>query len=565
VKPYHIAITAACLGGLLFLQISSLIHKSITIDEPVHYKYGEKVLKATPTRDDIVEATTMPFSALNVFIPRAIGNLLHAIGVVKDTAPFQTIYSAKFVTIFFSFLLALLVMRWAWDLYGLNAALAALFFYCFDPNIIAHSQLVMTDLYAALMISASCYFFWRFMRVGSLKNGLISAIILGVAQLAKYTCLVLYPFFFFYVILLHLPAILGHIQKREFQSVSGKAKKFLAYSGLFILVSLIIINAGFCFYGTGTPLKKYQFISCSPFYDMLKTLPLEKVPVPLRKYIPKSPSFFKKLSGTWIGGIPLPLPTPYLDGLDHIDFIQSQGLICNIYLLGQIKDPSEGKGFNGYFFWALLYKTPIALQIIFLIACIQYFLQWRLKSFIENEIFLLLPVVFTLIYYNYFITMQFGIRSILFIIPLAWIFASRLFAGWERYGLKVRGILMALLFYFFCSTLSYYPYYISYFNELVLDRKEAYKVLSDSNLYLGGLDWDFKQYLAKHPETIADPQGPCVGHIIVDADSLVGIYDPARYAWLRENFKPVDQLAYAYLIYDVSQADLYNVWLKSSM
>ncbi len=45
--------------------------------------------------------------------------------------------------------------------------------------------------------------------------------------------------------------------------------------------------------------------------------------------------------------------------------------------------------------------------------------------------------------------------------------------------------------------------------------------------------------------------------IIVSPDDLVGVTDdPQKFAWLRENFEPIDTVAYVYLIYDVSPQDL---------
>ena len=106
--------------------------------------------------------------------------------------------------------------------------------------------------------------------------------------------------------------------------------------------------------------------------------------------------------------------------------------------------------------------------------------------------------------------------------------------------------------------LSYYPQYLAYFNELVWDRKTAYKYLSDSNLNWGQgkyylQDLSFKRIL----DAVYEPEKIESGLIIVSPDDLVGVTDdPQKFAWLRENFEPVDTVAYVYLIYDVSPQDL---------
>ena len=102
---------------------------------------------------------------------------------------------ARFVTILFSALLALLVFHWSRSLYGFAGGLATLVLYVFDPNIIAHSQLVTTDIYVTGMITFSCYWLWKYANSGRFRDGLICALVLGFSQLAKYTALVLVPLF----------------------------------------------------------------------------------------------------------------------------------------------------------------------------------------------------------------------------------------------------------------------------------------------------------------------------------------------------------------------------------
>ena len=54
--PFHL---------LLALHIASLSHKGLTTDEPVHYKYGYRVLHGTPRRTGEIDSSTMPFSSLH--------------------------------------------------------------------------------------------------------------------------------------------------------------------------------------------------------------------------------------------------------------------------------------------------------------------------------------------------------------------------------------------------------------------------------------------------------------------------------------------------------------------
>ena len=146
---------------LFVLNVVALRHKRLTSDEPRHYDYGMSILSMDSDRYD---DSKMPFSALNA-IPRKIWDGTRNIPILRSLfRTFEEIETGRYVTILFSLLLGFYIFRWAHELYGRVAALWALGFYTFAPNILAHSRLVTTDLYAAGMIFISCYYFWRYRR-----------------------------------------------------------------------------------------------------------------------------------------------------------------------------------------------------------------------------------------------------------------------------------------------------------------------------------------------------------------------------------------------------------------
>src|SRR5438132_13756313 len=100
-----------------------------------------------------------------------------------------------YATIALSLLLALYVLKWSYELYGRNGALLSLSLYVFDPNLLAHGQLVTADLPAALMTTIALYHFWHFLKLGGKRRALFSAVTLGLSQLAKYSCVYLSPIF----------------------------------------------------------------------------------------------------------------------------------------------------------------------------------------------------------------------------------------------------------------------------------------------------------------------------------------------------------------------------------
>jgi hypothetical protein len=220
----------------------------------------------------------------------------------------------------------------------------------------------------------------------------------------------------------------------------------------------------------------------------------------------------------------------------------------NIYLLGEIR---RGQGVKGYYFYVFLYKIPLAMQILVILSIVSYLVHKRKYHFLRDELFLWAPIIFYTIYYNFFFKAQIGIRFLIVILPFLYIFCGSLFRTIKTGSMWLRTLHISLLAWLVISVLSYFPHYISYFNELVWDRKQAYKILADSNIDWGQNNWYLEQYIRNHPGAHVNPMNPTTGRIVVNVNRLVGVYKPKRYRWLRNNHKPVDHIAYSYLVYDI--------------
>lgn len=508
----------ACLNLLSVLRGFSL-----TADEDKHYRYGRNILAGDSTRFD---DSKMPVTGLNA-LPEKIGSWFGD-GRLKEL--FSRFYTARSVTILFACLLAWLVFHWSRQLYGWFPAIFSLTLYVLDPNILAHAQLVTTDLYAALTITWAFYALWKFANTPSRMTGLVCLVALGLAQIAKYTAIVLYPLFLINLLIFDAPGWIGAL--REKIGLFRLMSKYVSYAIYALVTSLLIINLGFLFNQPFTAFGKYQFTSAF-FTGLQNNVPL-------------------------LHDIPVPTPYPYLQGLDLIRRNeQAGGSYGNIYLLGHRSSP---EGFPGYFFIAALLKVPLATQLILLLAFILYFLRKKKRSsFRINEAFLLVPILFFTVYFNFFFNTQIGIRFLLPVFPLLYTFAGHLFTGWQTFSRWQKSTTIMLVAYLFISVFSYHPYYLSYFNEIVWDRKMAYKYLADSNIDWGQSRNELDEYLQQHPDAIYRTGKIQSGHLVVRVNDLVGVLEPERYAWLRNNFEPVDTIAYSYLVYQISDEDIDNL------
>ncbi|MGB7874947.1 MAG: glycosyltransferase family 39 protein [Anaerolineales bacterium] len=506
---------------LIFLAIGSLSvwGKALTYDEGKHMRYGRNLLEGSTERFD---DSKMPVSALNA-LPNKLATFLPE-GFIERVL--DAFFTARMVTFLFSMLVAWLVFYWSRSLYGVIPGIVSLFLYVFDPNIIAHSQLVTTDLYAWGTIALAFFCLWRFTHQRTLLNGLLCAFVLGLSMIAKYTSVVLLPLFLITLFLYDFSDFSKLWQADRWRSVKEFGARYFLYMIVAIVISIFVINIGFLFNKTFTPFGNYEFRS-QTFQSLQSGLP-------------------------WLEKAPIPTPYPYLEGLDWVMRREQTGDgYGSIYLLGQLRN---GRGFKGYYFIAYLLKVPIATQIVVLGALIKYIKDRSWKRLLSDEVFLFAPILFFGIYFNFFFNAQIGIRFYLVLFPFLYVFAGSLFSHWREFALWQKVASYGLGMYLIVSVLAYFPHYIPYFNEFVWDKRQAYKYLADSNLDWRQNKFELDKYMAEHPDASFPRAEPAAGHYVVSANRLVGVNsDPAELAWLRENFEPVDTVAYSYLIFKVSQ------------
>jgi hypothetical protein len=534
-------VAAAVLLAVLFaLDLACLPRLSLTYDEPGHLQYGINVLHGDSDRFD---DSKMPVSALNA-LPAVAAERLREGPLRRALASPE---AARLSTAIAGLLLALLVYRWAGELYGGAAALLALFLCALDPNLIAHSQLVTTDLYAALGVAATFYGFWRLDRRRTPGAAVFAALALALAQLAKYTCIFLYPLLAVAALAAYGGPVARALADRDRPRLRRQLRAALGVAALIATATLLVVNLGFLGNRTFTPFGRYEFRS--ELFRRMQSLP-------------------------GLRALPVPLPYPYLQGIDLVRFRERGGKIFGrIYLCGQLR---ENEGFKAYYLYAYLFKTPLGGQLLFFLAAAAYALRRRSFRFRRDEIWMLAPALAFWIYFDLLYKAQIGIRYLLVAFPLMHVFTGSLLAA-EPVAPEVAGIAPSVrrrpagaarraaiagiagisAFAIAASVLAAFPDgYISYFNELVPDRGRAYEILADSNLDWGQDEAVLVRYLAAHPEVSVNPPAPVPGRLVIGANFLTGVMRNGRYGWLRHNFEPVGAVTPSHLIFEIAPAEL---------
>jgi hypothetical protein len=515
-------LVGALLLAFVILVAGSLERMTLTFDETGHYRYGWNLLSFDASRGG--DNSKMPFSMLNA-LPRRLAAGLD-LGPVRQRL--ESIEFGRYATMLGGALLGWLVFRWARALYGPPGGLLALTLYVFDPNILAHAGLVTNDLYAAWMMALAVWSFWRVLThegPGLWRVAAGGAVLFGLAQLAKYTCAYLVPILALIAIGHAAPGLWADVRAGRWRAVGAQGLAAGTVAALYAVAFLLVVNAGYWGHETLKPLRDYRLAS-----DQFRAVQARLEP---------------------LGGIRVPVPAPYLEGLDLVLLDERGG--ANPYLLGQVgKGGVPGRRFPEYFAVAWLYKMPIPTLVLLLLALVAYVIRFRRFDFRRDEWPLVCAVGFFALYFTFVYNFQIGLRHALVVHPFAFVLAGSLLRDPGEVYRGARVALGGLLVWLAASVLSYYPHFLAYFNEFVWDQKQAYRILADSNLDWGQSGRYVARYLRDHPEVHFTPDRPRSGTILLSTNHASGMLRSEQFRWLRENFEPVDHVAHGHLVFRVT-------------
>jgi len=141
------------------------------------------------------------------------------------------------------------------------------------------------------------------------------------------------------------------------------------------------------------------------------------------------------------------------------------------------------------------------------------------------------------------------------IFPLIQVFCGNLLK--DPFEKKGRGFfLLAMICYSIASFYYFFPNLVPYTNELITDKKMAYKIVGSANLDYNQASESLEDYLRQNSTVEYAPETPRAGKFIISTNDLLGLGAKNGYDWLRDNFKPTDHLQFTYLIFDISKQDL---------
>ena len=192
---------------------------------------------------------------------------------------------------------------WRSDVSGLIAVIL----WCFEPNMLAHAELVTNDVPCAALGLGATWLFWRWLRRPTWGRATIAGLVLGLTELSKTSWIFLFglwPLLWLidsttarYLARSAPPAGAAPARPSDLQSAPLLRRPQTQLCGM-LLIALYLINLGYAFDGSFTRLKSFDFVSTS----------LTDLDTPGK--------VGNRFRGLWIGNVPVPLPRQYVLGLD---------------------------------------------------------------------------------------------------------------------------------------------------------------------------------------------------------------------------------------------------------
>ncbi len=381
--------------------------------------------------------------------------------------------AARLPLLLFFIFSSIIIFVWTRKLYGDKASLIALFLFSFSPTVIAHSRLVTTDSAALFGILISFFYLIRFIRHQTKLNLFLAALAFGVAQLTKFSLVLIIPLF------LLLPIIWGLANK----NFKIGLKTFVS-SCLIIALGYIIVVWPIYALHTRNYNPQTQRNDAT---DVLKDYGYNQQ---------RQPTIQRKVADLVIWSSDKPMIRPLAEyALGVLMVVQRNAGGNQTFFFGKV----TYTGTASYFPIVYFIKEPLAFWALALIALVGLFALFKKYVFknighwIKNHFAEVSMLLWLVLYWYTSVTahLNIGVRHLLPTYGFVYILVSgqvaRIFEHikYRKYLYFGYCLLVGLLLgWYLLETVRVYPYYLTYFNQTVGGPSGGYRYVVDSNV-----DW----------------------------------------------------------------------------
>lgn len=460
-------------------QVVFMIHReSLTWDEDDHMFAGYMMWKAgdyglNPEHPPLVKLlATLPLLGEKLWIPPSTGREFKAEAYLNgrdwlarnDGASQRLVFRMRLAAGLLALGLSLVIFFAAREWFGTPAALIALTLATFDPNLLAHSALVTTDIGVSLFFLASIFAFYRYVRQPSLLRLLLTGVAAGLLLATKHSGVLL------------APMLLLLIGFELFAAPKGtRARLALRLSGAFAAVVVIGVVVLWAFYGFRYSARPAGLTLSSSLADYVSPL-----------------SHFNAAAVLAIAHLRL-LPESYLIGL--VD-VKRMAQWYPTFIFG--KNYASGQWW--YFPVVILIKTTLGLLALLALTVVAILTGCLRKG--RELAYLLLPGGFYLAV-AMLSGMNIGARHLLPIDVMAVILAGgglAALAAWGRHWARIATwVGAALVLAHIASALAVFPNDMAYANEAWGGPKNVHNLLSDANVDWAQQLYQVKDWQDRHP------------------------------------------------------------------
>ena len=482
----------------------------------------------------------------------------------------QIIFVSRLIVILLSSILAIYIYLWARELYGEKAGFFAIFLYVFSPNILGHARLATLEMGITAFTFIAVFYFRKLMFKPQLGYLILSGTFLGLALVSKITSALLVPVYLLYMVLFVKlqPKNAVTFGNRLPKVLSGRLTSLMTMFFGILIIAWVVVNLSYGFRDVFKPID----VIAGKSSEVLSEKLYSATGVPVNRLL---------------SILPVPFPESLIDAFKYQYDHALQG--HPTFLMGRYST----KGWWYYHLVAFLIKVPIPVILILFISIFLTFRKTKSLRDISIDEYILLIPVFSIFLFVSLGNIKEGFRHIIPILPFLYVYFSKILKiEWRRKKVVVP-VFVFLCGWYLISSLSIYPHYLAYFNELIGGPKNGYKYLVDSNLdwgqdlkglkkymvenniskiklsYFGSgdpsqydIDYDYLPSIGLKP---AEPQDkwwyekgyqencePTHGIIAVSATNLQGMLlrNHDCFKWLK-SYNPIQKIGYSIFVYDI--------------
>jgi tetratricopeptide (TPR) repeat protein len=478
-KNYWVFSAVACLLAVQTLQmVITLRSESLTWDESDHMYAGYRMWKngdfgLNPEHPPLVKLlAALPILHEKLWVPPLKGIQFKGEAYLggrdwlehNDGRSQRLVFRMRLAAGVLAIALSLVVFFAAREWFGTTAGLVALTLTVFDPNILAHSGLVTTDIGATLFFLVAVWTFYRFAKQPTWIRLAIAGITFGLLLATKHSGVLLGP------MLLLLVCWEVAVAPR-----GARGRTALRMGGALAGIVLLAVGVLWSFYG---------------FRYAARPAGLQLIPT-LEEYRQQMNRFDSGVIW-WLAHLRV-LPESYLMGMVDIRvFIRG----FSTYVLGKWYP----HGVWWYFPAAILIKTTLGMLTLVLLAGYAL-VTGKLGKSPERTRAL---VYVLLVWVAYLVTailngLNIGVRHILPLYVLAAVIAGAAVAALAPRSRAWTWVCTGLIAAHIVSALSVFPNSLAYANEAWGGARNTHKFLNDSNVDWGRQLYQVKEWEDQHP------------------------------------------------------------------